>query len=148
MPPRNQNQNQNQNQMSTDDDVASLVSSQSSVTTMDFVQRANEMMADTKKRRDAKRTKIETDRAKRIKDVQKKIEALYEDRRTRRAKIQKAQWNHLYSLNKRRQELENQILKSITFIEGKTLSMARELNTVLLGRIAALRDLGHTQSAA
>ncbi|KAB8302943.1 hypothetical protein EYC80_006259 [Monilinia laxa] len=107
-----------------DDDEASLISSQSTVTTMDFVQRANQMMADTKRRRDAKRSKIESDRAKRIKDVKRKLDALHDNRRTQRTKLQEAQWSRLHLLNERRHKLEDQILNSIMLIESQTLIMA------------------------
>ncbi|KAJ8070499.1 hypothetical protein OCU04_000873 [Sclerotinia nivalis] len=131
-----------------DDDAASLVSSQDSMTGMDFVQRANQMMADTKKRRDAKRNKIENERAQRIKDVKKKLGVLYENRKTQRSKIQKAQWKQLSILNTKRQELERQILDSMAVIEGSTLIMVRELNAVLLGRLGAMKSLANAQSAA
>ncbi|KAF7856830.1 hypothetical protein EAF04_009592 [Stromatinia cepivora] len=131
-----------------DDDAASLVSSQDSITGMDFVQRANQMMADTKKRRDAKRNKIENERAQRIKDVKKKLGVLYENRKIQRSKIQKAQWKKLAILNTKRQELERQILDSMAIIEGSTLIMARELNAVLLGRLGAMKSLADTQSVA
>ncbi|APA07122.1 predicted protein [Sclerotinia sclerotiorum 1980 UF-70] len=130
-----------------DDDAASLVSSQDSITGMEFVQRANQMMADTKKRRDAKRNKIENERAQRIKDVKKKLGVLYENRKTQRSKIQKAQWKQLSTLNTRRQDLERQILDSMAVIEGSTLIMVRELNAVLLGRLDAMRSLADAQSA-
>ncbi|ATZ46071.1 hypothetical protein BCIN_01g07430 [Botrytis cinerea B05.10] len=64
-----------------DDDAGSLISSQDSVPDMDFVERANRMMADTKKRRDAKRNKIENERGQRIKEVKKKLGVLYENKR-------------------------------------------------------------------
>ncbi|ESZ97980.1 hypothetical protein SBOR_1651 [Sclerotinia borealis F-4128] len=136
------------NNVPIDDDLASLVSSQDSVTAMDFVKRANQMMADTKKRRDAKRNKIEDDRAKRIKDAKKKLEELYDSRRTQRKALQKAQWKRLDSMNKRRQELESHILASMTTIEHSTLNMVRELNTVLIGRLKSMEDLANTQPAA
>ncbi|KAG4031365.1 hypothetical protein MFRU_009g01430 [Monilinia fructicola] len=134
MPPRNQTS------IPTEDDEASLISSQSTVTTMDLVQRANQMMADTKKRRDAKRNKIESDRAKRIKDVRRRLEALYENRRARKAKLQKAEWTRLRLLNEKRHELEDQILNSMMLIESQTVSMAREMNAVILHRMAAMGD--------
>ncbi|KAI9641015.1 hypothetical protein NHQ30_010442 [Ciborinia camelliae] len=129
-----------------EDDAASLISSNDSVTAIDFVQRANQMMADTKKRRDAKRNKIESERAKRIKDVKKKLDVLYENKRTQRMKVQKAQWKQLHLLNKRRQELEGHIIQSITTIESNTLTMVRELNTVFLGRLVSMKELASTQS--
>ncbi|RAL62539.1 hypothetical protein DID88_005104 [Monilinia fructigena] len=57
--------------------------------------------ATPKKRRDAKRNKIESDHAKRIKDVKRKLDALHENRRTQRAKLQEAQWSRLHLLNER-----------------------------------------------
>ncbi|CAD6447977.1 d5067f39-44a5-4855-9536-3ac494012002 [Sclerotinia trifoliorum] len=131
-----------------DDDAASLVSSQDSITGMEFVQRANQMMADTKKRRDAKRNKIENERAQRIKDFKKKLGVLYENRKTQRCKIQKAQWKQLSILNTKRQELERQILDSMAVIEGSTLIMVRELDAVLLGRLNAMKSLANDKPAA
>ncbi|TEY43663.1 hypothetical protein BOTCAL_0365g00150 [Botryotinia calthae] len=131
-----------------DDDAGSLISSQDSVPDMDFVERANQMMADTKKRRDAKRNKIENERAQRIKEVKKKLGVLYENKRVQRGKLQKAQWRQLQSLDKKRQELERHILDSMKIIECNTLSIAREFNAVILKRLSAMESLTDIQDAA
>ncbi|KAM0156207.1 hypothetical protein ACHAQE_006505 [Botrytis cinerea] len=131
-----------------DDDAGSLISSQDSVPDMDFVERANRMMADTKKRRDAKRNKIENERAQRIKEVKKKLGVLYENKRIQRAKLQRAQWRQLHSLDKKRQELERHILDSMKIVESNTLSIAREFNAVILKRLSAMENLTDTQDAA
>ncbi|TGO18786.1 hypothetical protein BTUL_0007g00030 [Botrytis tulipae] len=135
-------------QFTMDDDAGSLISSQDSVPDMDFVERANQMMADTKKRRDAKRTKIEHERAQRIKEVRKKLGVLYENKRIQRGKLQKAQWKQLHSLDKKRQELERRILDSMKIIESNTLSIAREFNAVVLARLSAMEKLADIQDAA
>ncbi|KAF7949589.1 uncharacterized protein EAE97_003098 [Botrytis byssoidea] len=135
-------------QFTIDDDAESLISSQDSVPDMDFVERANQMMADTKKRRDAKRNKIEHERAQRIKEVRKKLGVLYENKRTQRGKLQKAQWKQLHSLDKKRQELERRILDSMKIIESNTLSIAREFNAVVLARLSAMEKLADIQDAA
>ncbi|ATZ46072.1 hypothetical protein BCIN_01g07430 [Botrytis cinerea B05.10] len=131
-----------------DDDAGSLISSQDSVPDMDFVERANRMMADTKKRRDAKRNKIENERGQRIKEVKKKLGVLYENKRIQRAKLQRAQWRQLHSLDKKRQELERHILDSMKIVESNTLSIAREFNAVILKRLSAMENLTDTQDAA
>ncbi|KAM0142606.1 hypothetical protein ACHAP3_001712 [Botrytis cinerea] len=131
-----------------DDDAGSLISSQDSVPDMDFVERANRMMADTKKRRDAKRNKIENERGQRIKEVKKKLGVLYENKRIQKAKLQRAQWRQLHSLDKKRQELERHILDSMKIVESNTLSIAREFNAVILKRLSAMENLTDTQDAA
>ncbi|KAF7893062.1 uncharacterized protein EAF02_000600 [Botrytis sinoallii] len=131
-----------------DDDAESRISSQDSVPDMDFVERANQMMAGTKKRRDAKRNKIENERAQRIKEVKKKLGVLYENKKTQRGKLQKAQWKQLHSLNKKRQELERRILDSMKIIESNTLSIAREFNAVVIARLSAMEKLADIQDAA
>ncbi|KAF7928428.1 uncharacterized protein EAE98_005484 [Botrytis deweyae] len=131
-----------------DDDAESRISSQDSVPDMDFVERANQMMADTKKRRDAKRNKIENERAQRIKEVKKKLGVLYENKKIQRGKLQKAQWKQLHSLNKKRQELERRILDSMKIIESNTLSIAREFNAVVIARLSAMEKLADIQDAA
>ncbi|KAF7894370.1 uncharacterized protein EAF01_009821 [Botrytis porri] len=130
-----------------DDDAGSLVS-QDSVPDMDFVERANQMMADTKKRRDAKRNKIENERAQRTKEVRKKLGVLYENKRIQRGKLQKAQWKQLHSLDKKRQELERRILDSMKIIESNTLSIAREFNAVILARLSAMENLTDIKDAS
>ncbi|KAF7958915.1 hypothetical protein EAE96_002442 [Botrytis aclada] len=135
-------------QFPMDDDAASLISSQDSVPDIDFVEKANQMMADTKKRRDAKRNKIEHERAQRIKEVKKKLGVLYENKKIQRGKLQKAQWKQLHSLDKKRQELERLILDSMKTIESNTLSIAREFNAVLLARLSAMEKLADIQDAA
>ncbi|KAK6615588.1 hypothetical protein H4I95_00740 [Botrytis cinerea] len=127
-----------------DDDAGSLISSQDPVPDMDFVERANRMMADTKKRRDAKRNKIENERGQRIKEVKKKLGVLYENKRIQRAKLQRAQWRQLHSLDKKRQELERHILDSMKIVESNTLSIAREFNAVILKRLSAMENLTDT----
>ncbi|KAK6614113.1 hypothetical protein H4I96_00434 [Botrytis cinerea] len=144
-----------------DDDAGSLISSQDSVPDMDFVERANRMMADVampfyiflileltrypdEKRRDAKRNKIENERGQRIKEVKKKLGVLYENKRIQRAKLQRAQWRQLHSLDKKRQELERHILDSMKIVESNTLSIAREFNAVILKRLSAMENLTDT----
>ncbi|KAA8576219.1 hypothetical protein EYC84_006371 [Monilinia fructicola] len=117
MPPRNQTS------IPTEDDEASLISSQST------------------------RNKIESDRAKRIKDVRRRLEALYENRRARKAKLQKAEWTRLRLLNEKRHELEDQILNSMMLIESpdfcclKIRKVAFVIQTLL--NIIAIHILTH-----
>ncbi|THV53180.1 hypothetical protein BGAL_0057g00200 [Botrytis galanthina] len=135
-------------QFTMDDDARSFISSQDSVPDTDFVERANQLLAHQKKRRDAKHTKIEHKRAQRIKEVRKKLGVLYENKKIQRGKLQKAQWKQLHPLDKKRQELERRILDSMKITESNTLSIAREFNAVVLARLSAMEKLADIQDAA
>ncbi|KAM3074389.1 hypothetical protein ACMFMG_002805 [Clarireedia jacksonii] len=108
---------------------------------MELMKTVKEMVIATKKRREAKRNKIENERIRRVQDVKLRLEGLFENRRSRKMKLQQAQWAKLSSLNKKRQELEAQILASMTALERHTMNMARELDAMFVGRLESLKEV-------
>ncbi|PQE08122.1 hypothetical protein CJF31_00008226 [Rutstroemia sp. NJR-2017a BVV2] len=107
----------------------------------ELMKTVKEMSIATKKRREAKRNKIENERIRRVQDIKVRLDGLFESHRSRKMKLQQAQWAKLSSLNKKRQDLEAQILASMTAVERHTMNMARELDAMFVGRLAGLKEL-------
>jgi hypothetical protein len=57
-----------------------------------------------------------------------------------RAKIQKAQWDRLDALNRKRSALESLILASMRSIEQHTINICSELSAMFEGRIEELQE--------
>jgi len=131
----------------TSEAASDVETQQSSMDTMeaDWMKTAQDMIASSRRRREAKRAAIEGEHAKRIKDAKAQIDTLFENRKMRVTKAQKTQWDRLAALNKKRQELESQILASMALIERHTANISSELVAVLTGRV---EDFQKTQESS
>jgi len=109
---------------------------ESSQENLEFLNSAREAMAAAKKHREAKRKAVQEEHVKRTKDIKEKMHVLFDTRKNRVTKIQKAQWDRLYALNKKRLSLEGQILASMKSIEEHTANICTNLSAVLEGRKA------------
>ncbi|KAE8446881.1 hypothetical protein EG329_011512 [Mollisiaceae sp. DMI_Dod_QoI] len=101
------------------------------------IKRAKNIMS---KAGEAKRRTIEEEYEKRAKDIGRRIDKLFETRKCRVTKSQKALWDRLDVLNKKRQSLENTILTSMKTVETQTLNISSELNAMFDGRIDELEE--------
>jgi len=101
---------------------------------------AQNMMNASKKRRAAKRKAIETEHSRNVKDIEVRVDKLFEKRKSRVMEMQRKQWDKLYVLNKKRQSLEEQILSSMKNIERHTLNMTIEMKAMFEGRLEDIRE--------
>ncbi|KUJ22794.1 uncharacterized protein LY89DRAFT_680897 [Mollisia scopiformis] len=104
------------------------------------IEKAKKLMVKYNINRDAKRKAIEEEYEKHAKDVGRRIDKLSNARKSRVTKSQKALWDRLDVLNKKRQSLENTILMSMKAVETHTLNISSELYAMFEGRIEELQE--------
>lgn len=106
--------------------------------------------------RDTKRKTIEEEYEKRAKDIGRRIDKLYDAKKSRvlvprpfvwvktdranSTKSQKVLWDRLDILNKKRQALEQTILTSMKLVENSTINISSELVAMFEGRIDELEE--------
>ncbi|KAE9381291.1 hypothetical protein N431DRAFT_3459 [Stipitochalara longipes BDJ] len=107
---------------------------------MNVLKAARSVVSTIKNRRESKRKIIEGDLKKRCADINAKLDAHFEARKSRVAKLQKAQWERLDALNKRREAIEAQINSSMRAIEVQTIHISSELGATYDGRNEEIAD--------
>jgi len=121
-------------------------SQQSSQEDMNVLKAARNVVSTIKKRRETKRKVIEAECKKRVADINAKLDAHFEARKSRITKLQKAQWDRLEALNKKRESIESQILTSMRTIEVHTMNISSELEATFSGRLEEIEN-GSSQRA-
>ncbi|KAH8602928.1 hypothetical protein B0O99DRAFT_604707 [Bisporella sp. PMI_857] len=112
---------------------------------LQMLETAREMVEASKKKRDLKRASIEDDQRKRVKEMAKRVNVLFDARKSKVIKAQNAQWARLEALNKKRIVLETQILASMSSIEQHTANIITEMDAMLQGRIEDTQGGLHVQ---
>jgi len=102
---------------------------------VNIMKAAHSMVESNKSRRDLKRKAIEADHEKRVKETKGKMEKLFDARKSKVTKSQKAVWERLDALNRKRQSLESLILSSMKKVEIHSTNISSELNAMFEGRI-------------
>jgi len=108
---------------------------------MDYLNAAQEMLALSRKRREGKRKAIKEDHLKRKLVLVNRINTLFETRNSKVSKIQKAQWDRLDALNKKRVCLESRIIAHMKTIELQTSNISNELAAMFEGRKQDILEL-------
>ncbi|CAG8980287.1 hypothetical protein HYALB_00008907 [Hymenoscyphus albidus] len=109
----------------------------------DLVKKAENILAQGKKRREAKRKSIEAEHSKRVKEVKTKMENLYAVRKNKVSKLQASYWERLDALNNKREALEKAILASMKTMEGHTIVVAGYISHVLDGRLEEAKEMAN-----
>ncbi|CZR51126.1 uncharacterized protein PAC_01001 [Phialocephala subalpina] len=105
-----------------------------------ILSKASSLISNYNNSRDTKRKIIEEEFEKRAKDIGRRIDKLYDAKKSRVTKSQKVLWDRLDTLNKKRQTLENTILTSMKLVETSTLNISSELIAMFEGRIDELEE--------
>ncbi|KAF8847625.1 hypothetical protein BDZ45DRAFT_681779 [Acephala macrosclerotiorum] len=104
------------------------------------IKQAKNILSKYNNNRDAKRKTIEEEYEKRAKDIGRRIDKLYDAKKSRVTKSQKVLWDRLDVLNKKRHALENTILTSMKLVETSTINISSELIAMFEGRIDELEE--------
>lgn len=107
---------------------------------MHVLNAARDVVSTFKTRRESKRKVIEEELKKRVADTNAKLCDHFESRKGKVTKLQKAQWDRLDVLNKKREAIEAQINSSMRAVEIQTMNMNSELHATFSGRIEELQD--------
>ncbi|PMD39682.1 hypothetical protein L207DRAFT_25274 [Hyaloscypha variabilis F] len=107
---------------------------------MNVFKAAQSVVSTFRSRRESKRKAIEGSLKKGVEDINAKLDAHFEARKSRVQKLQNAQWEKLEALNKRREAIEAQINSSMRAIEAQTINISSELGATYDGRNEEIAD--------
>ncbi|KAI9053290.1 hypothetical protein LZ554_002253 [Drepanopeziza brunnea f. sp. 'monogermtubi'] len=109
---------------------------------MEVMKQASKLVEFTNARRDKKRKAIVAEHERRVKDLKTKIDTLFNNRKNRVTKSRQDLWKRLDALNMKRQNIEEQILKSMKTIEQASIKFSGELDPIFRGRINDIEMAG------